>query len=415
MRVLYLDPKFATLRRSAPTRAYSFARHLVAAGHEVTLVGRDSRHLEIGAAVKRNRHLVHRERLDGIDVVLLPIPYAQSFPKWQRLLSYGGYTLASSIAGVALPRPDVVYASSTPLTVGISGLAAARARRVPFVFEIQDLWPAVPIDLGFLSRRSEIAAAEWLERTLYRGADRVVVCSEPARGAVVAGGVPPEKVVLIPNVSELELFDRATPSKDYFRGLGLDGKFVALYAGAMGKSNGVEQLAEAARALQEAGETGIGIVALGFGSQRASLERRARELGLDNLLVPPPVAREEIAGIVAAADVTLTIFAPYKTLQTNSPNKFFDSLAAGTPVITNLDGWLRRLVEENRAGAYVPAGDGKALAEALVSLARRPDLAEMGRNARALAEREFARNLLAERLRETLEEAVARDAARKRG
>src|SRR5215210_4352247 len=181
MNVLYFDPKFATVRRAAPTRAYAFARHLVENGHSVTLVARDMRHLEV--APPPRRRLLHRERVDGIDVVMLNVPYAQSFSKWQRLLSYGGYTLAATLVGAGLPRPDVVYASSTPLTVGVTGLLTSRVKRVPFVFEIQDLWPETAIDLGVLHHRSEIAAAEWLEHRLYRGAEAIVVCSEPVHEA----------------------------------------------------------------------------------------------------------------------------------------------------------------------------------------------------------------------------------------
>jgi glycosyltransferase involved in cell wall biosynthesis len=406
MNVLYFDPKFATARRAAPTRAYAFARHLVEHGHRVTLVARDSRHLEVSPPPRR--YLVHRERLDGIDVVMLNVPYAQAFSKWQRLLSYGGYTLAATLAAVGVPRPDVVYASSTPLTVGISGLVTSRLKRVPFVFEIQDLWPEVAIDLGLLRRRSEIAAAEWLEHRLYAGAEAVVVCSEPVREALLEAGVPAQKVVVIPNISDNVLFGEAIANRAYFASLGLAGKFVALYTGAMGRSNGVLQLVDVARALDGRGEEGIAIVALGFGSERPALEAEAARL--PNLFVPPAVPRSEVAGIVKAADATLTIFAPYKSLETNSPNKLFDSLAAGRPVVVNVDRWLRRIVEENKAGLYAPAGDSDALADALVRLARNPELREeLGRNGRAVAEREFDRELLAGRFRETLEAVAGRN------
>jgi glycosyltransferase involved in cell wall biosynthesis len=402
MKVLYFDPKFATPRRFAPTRAYSFARHLVEHGDQVTVVGLDRRYMEPGRAEPTNGRLFDRETVDGIDVVWVRIPYAQRFSKWKRIMSYGGYTVAAAIAAARVPRPDVVYASSTPLTVGIDGLAFARIRRVPFVFEIQDVWPDVPVSLGFLTNRAEIAAAEWLERTLYRGAERVVVCSESAGELIAGKGVERDKIVLIPNLADVDLFESAEPNGGYFANLGLANRFVAVYAGAMGKANGIDQLAAAARALQALGEDGIAIVALGNGSERPWLEQQASEL--PNLLVPPPVSREEIAGIIRAADATITLYAPYKILETGSPNKFFDSLAAGKPVVVNTNGWLRRLAEENRAGLYARAGDGRALAEALLELARQPELAAaLGRNGRALAEREFNRELLADRFRQTLE------------
>lgn len=407
MKVLYFDPKFATPRRFAPTRAYSFARHLVERGDEVTVVALDRRYMEPGRSLPTGgrRRLFDRETVDGIDVVWARIPYAQRFSKWKRILSYGGYTLAAALAAARVPRPDVVYASSTPLTVGVDGLALARMRRVPFVFEIQDVWPDVPVSLGFLTNRAEIAAAEWLERKLYDGAERVVVCSESAGELLVRKGVERDKIVLIPNLADVQLFHSAEPNAAYFADLGLEGKFVAVYTGAMGKANGVDQLAEAARALRGLGDDRVAIVALGNGSERPWLEQQAREL--PNLLVPPPVPREEIAGIIRAADATITIYAPYEILETGSPNKFFDSLAAGKPVVVNADGWLRRLAEENRAGLYARAGDGNALAEALLELERQPELAEeLGRNGRALAEREFDRELLSERFRGTLEAVV---------
>ena len=407
MNVLYFDPKFATLRRNAPTRAYSFARYLVEQGDRVTVVGLDRRSTEPGRASPPRGRLVDRETVDGIDVIWVGIPYAQRFSKWKRLLSYGGYTLAATLAAARVPKPDVVLASSTPLTVGLNGLAYARARRIPFVFEIQDVWPDVPIELGFLTNRVEIAAAEWLERTLYRAAERVVVCSESAGELLERKGVPAEKIVLVPNLAETELFGSAEPNPGYFEELGLDGRFVALYTGAMGKANGLDQLVDAARTLHERGNERIGIVALGNGSERPWLEQQAA--GLPNLFVPPPVARDELARIVRAAGATITLYAPYKILETGSPNKLFDSLAAGKPFVVNTDGWLRRVAEENRAGLYVPASDGPALADALVSLAEDPELAaELGRNGRALAEREFARDLLAERLRQTLRAVVSR-------
>jgi glycosyltransferase involved in cell wall biosynthesis len=181
-----------------------------------------------------------------------------------------------------------------------------------------------------------------------------------------------------------------------------------VYAGAMGVTNGIDQLVDAAVALREAGEDGVAIVAAGNGTEKERIERRVAELGLDNLIVLPDIPRDEIPLLVGAADVTLTAFAPYPVLQTNSPNKFFDSLAAGKPPIVNLDGWLHRLVEERRVGVYVPAGDGEALAQTLADLAGKPDFVrELGANARKLAEHEFSRDLLADRLADVLEDAVA--------
>jgi glycosyltransferase involved in cell wall biosynthesis len=407
VKVLYFDPKFLTPRHAAPTRAYSIARQLVQRGHQVTMVARDPRWLAVGPTAPPGL-LARRERVDGIDVIWMRIPYEQRFSKWMRLLSYGSYTLAASAAAVGLDRPDVVYASSTPLTSGVPGAFASRLRGVPFVFELQDLWPAVPAALGYLRGGFELALAEALERGLYASADRLVVCSEAVVTALVRRGVPREKILLVPNFSDTDLFQPGEQDGSFRKSHGLEGRFVAVYAGAMGASNGVYQLADAAAALKRRGADDVRIVAVGDGNERAALERRVADEGLDNVLVLPPVPRETMPELVGASDVTLTVFAPHPVLALNSPNKFFDSLAAGKPVVVNVDGWLRGLVEENDAGVYVPGGDAEALAAALADLAQRPErVRAMGENARALAVREFARDLLADRLAVTLEEIAA--------
>jgi glycosyltransferase involved in cell wall biosynthesis len=406
MRILYIDSKFGSPRASSHARVYHFAQRLLERGHEVTIIGRDSGRMELEG--QRHRGMVTRGRLDGLEIVLLKVPYAQAFSKRARMLSYGGFTLGAGLLAATAGPADVVFASSSPLTIGISGVLASRLRRTPFVFELQDLWPAVPIGMGFLTGRKEIGMAEWLERNLYRAAKRIVVCSQEVSDVLVERGIPAEKIVLIPNVSDIEHFSPEIADAAFRGRHGLDGKFLAVYAGAMGVTNGLDQLVDAAVALREAGEDGVTIVAAGNGTEKERIEQRVAELGLENLIVLPDIPREEIPQLVGAADVTLTAFAPYPVLQTNSPNKFFDSLAAGKPPIVTLDGWLHRLVEEKRVGAYVPAGDGQALAETLADLAREPELVrELGRNARTLAEQEFSQDLLADRLADVLEESVA--------
>ncbi|MDQ3778285.1 MAG: glycosyltransferase family 4 protein [Actinomycetota bacterium] len=408
MHVLYFHQYFATRRRSTATRSYELARRLVERGHRVTIVSRDTRMLEAGRDARPPGRLVAREQVDGIDVLFLNVPYANRYATPVRLASFTAFTVAATVAGALERRPDVVFASSTPLTIGAAGLATARLKRAPFVFEIRDLWPAVPVALGALRAKPAVRGAEWLERKLYDAAARIVVLSEGAQHNLEWRGIPADKVVLIPNAADLDVFRPDVVDAGFRARHGLDGRFVALYAGAMGRANGLDQLIDAAAALTAAGDRRVVIVALGDGGERPRLEQRVQQLGLENIRFLPPVPKDELAGIVGAADVTLTIFAPYPVLETNSPNKFFDSLAAGKPVVVNLDRWLRRLVEENEAGVWVPAGNPDALATRLAVLASDPERVErMGRNARALAEREFSRDLMAERLARTLEQAVA--------
>jgi len=408
MRILYFHQYFATRQSAAGTRSFELARRFVEHGHQVTMVSSVAQ-LPKGADGQSARsRLVARDTIDGIDLVLLNVPYSNYFSIPLRLAAFGLFTTGASLAGVFLARPDIVYATSPPLTIGIPGVLAAGAAGVPLVFEVRDLWPEYLIAMGVLRSRPLIAAAEWLERRLYRSADRVVALSESAIDTLADQGVPRDKLIFAPNASDLDLFRPDHVDPDFRGAHGLDGKFVAVYAGAMGRANGVDQLVEAMATLQRAGETSVAAVAVGDGSERPRLVARARELGLENLLFLPPMAKERIAGLVGAADAALELLADYPTFETASPNKFFDGLAAGKPVIVNVDGWLRRLVEDNAAGLYVPADDPTALAAALVALAREPELTRrMGGNARRLAAREFDRDVVAERLCAELERAAA--------
>jgi len=292
----------------------------------------------------------------------------------------------------------------------------------------------VPIEIGVLRNSLVIMAATRLEETLYDAAETVVVCSEASRDNLVGRGYAPDTVALIPNASDCDLFRPDNVDEGWRARNGLEGKFVALYFGAVGPANGLDQLvAAAARLKEEAGESGtdtnddahtaagdgavrpvagvadVRIVVVGVGRDKPHLMRETAERGLDNLLWLDPLPKDELAGVVGAADVTLTIFMDNPAFETNSPDKFFDSLAAGKPVVCNLGGWWKRLVEDEKCGTYVPGGDPAALAATLAALSHEPEMvAEMGRNARALAEREFDRDLLADKLLAILEDATTR-------
>src|SRR2546430_14562548 len=253
------------------------------------------------------------------------------------MVSSGGFTLGAGLLAATAGPADVVFASSSPLTIGISGVLASRRRRTRLVSGPRVLGPPLRSGRGFWAGRTEIRGAEGLERSIYRAARRIVVCSAEVRDVLVERGIPAEKIVLIPNVSDVEHFSPEIADRSFRERHGLDGKFLAVYAGAMGVTNGIDQLVDAAVALREAGEGGVAIVAAGNGTEKDRIERRVAELGLENIIVLPDIPRDEIPLLVGAADVTLTAFAPYPILQTNSPDKFFYSPAAGEAPLVNLD------------------------------------------------------------------------------
>ena len=396
MRILYLHQFFITREGVGGTRSYEFARRFVAAGHEVRMV-------TAGAG---------RGTVDRIEVVGVPGAYsdymtatAMSYPR--RIAAFLRFAAGCALAALRTPRPDVIYATSPPLTMALPAMLAALRHRAPFVFEVRDLWPEAPIQMGALRNPLLRWAARLLERLAYRRAAAIVGLSPGICEGVLAAGVPPERVHLVPNAADLELFSPERNGRALRERLGLGDRFVCGYFGAMGEANDLTSVIEAAAHLRK---REVSFVLLGGGKRRAALERLARERGADNVVFLDPVPdKQTVAELAAASGACLTIFKDVPVLATNSPNKLFDTFAAGRPAIVNMNGWMRELVEGHDAGLYVRAGDALDLSEKVGWLAANPELAErLGRNARALAEREFDREALAGRVLELLER-VGRD------
>jgi glycosyltransferase involved in cell wall biosynthesis len=280
---------------------------------------------------------------------------------------------------------------------------------VPFVFEVRDLWPEALVNVGALTNPLAIWWLRRMARKIYRRADHIVALSPGMKTGIVATGIAQDRVTVIPNASDLDLFRPDLDGAASRRRLGLGDRFAAIYFGAMGHANGLEYAIDAARILAGRGRDDIVFVLHGSGGRRDALEQLARNHGLANVVFSELVPdKEEVARIVAGCDVCLTIYRATKE-HTWSPNKMFDSLAAGKPVLINVPGWLGETIENNRCGLSLDPYRPEALADALEELARnRPLCAEMGRNARALAEREFDRELLAGRLEAVLTQAVDR-------
>jgi len=379
MQILYLHQFFITRAGMGGTRSYEFARRFVARGHRVRMVTAGEGHSTV----------------DGIDVVGVPGAYsdymsATASSDRDRMLAFGRFAAAATAAALRGPRPDVIYATSPPLSIAVPALAAAARWRAPLVFEVRDLWPEAPIQMGALANPRLQRQARALERQAYQRARRVIALSPGIRDGVIATGVPAGKVVLVPNASDLDLFRPAPPPE----------RFLVSYFGTMGEANDLSAVIEAARLLPD-----VPFVLMGDGKRRAELQRSAPA----NVEFPGPAAgKEEVAALAARSSACLTFFKDVPVLATNSPNKLFDTFAAGRPAIVNMDGWMREVVEYHDAGIYVPAGDAAGLAEKLAWLRAHPEAVErMGRNGRALAERDFDRDLLAGRALAVLEE-VAR-------
>lgn len=402
MKILYLHQYFITRSGIGGTRSYEFARYLQRQGHQVTVVTAAPGQVD-------GRRQTRRRTIDGIKVLELSAGYGDPIqgtrlPYSKRIVNFFAFALAAAWAGLFLPKPDVILATSTPLTIGIPGVLISRLRRVPLVFEVRDLWPEAPIQMGALKSPFSIWAARWLERAIYCHSSHIVALSPGMRDGIVATGMAPDKVTVIPNASDLDLFSPHIKGCDFRDKLALNGAFTCLYFGTMGEANGLNFVLDAATELKRRRVTDVAFVLHGDGKERPILEARAVSEALTNVRFSNQMpGKDAIAQLVAAADVCMTIYKNVPILYTCSPNKLFDALAAGKPVLTNMPGWLQDLLEQNRAGVFVEPDNPANFADKILSLRDNPALcAEYGRNARRLAEEKFARAQLARQLEEIL-------------
>lgn len=387
------------------TRSYEFAKHFVRQGHQVTMLTGDSSLPDVKA--EREGAFYRRYTLDGITVIAVKNRYSNYMGFIRRAISFFTFVLFSSIIGLAQKGHDVVLATSTPLTVAIPALLIKKINKIPFVFEVRDLWPEAPIQIGAIRSPALISLLQALERKTYREAEHIVALSPGMQKGVIAAGVDPQKVTVIPNCSDLDLFSEANIEADaltaYKEKYGLDGKLVVLHGGAMGIANGLEYVIEAANLLHKQNEQGIAILLAGDGKTKPQLEALCRQHGLSNVIFTGAIPRKEMPLLLAVSDITITSFKNLPILATNSPNKFFDSLAAAKPVVVNSAGWTKELVEKYQAGFYVDAEKPEELASLLVNVRDgQYDLREMGKRARRLAEEQYERIQLAKQMEAVL-------------
>lgn len=414
MHILYIHQYFASRKGRTGTRSYEFGRHLVGKGHRVTMITSGLANPEFPVPEGRR---YGRHKIDGIRVVSVAGGYndphvGTALNGRRRMLKFYEFARVASHVAKELETPDVVFATHTPLTVGLAGISVSRHFHIPFVFEVRDLWPEALVNVGALTNPAAIWWLGRMARKIYRQADRIVALSPGMKDGIVRTGICPLKVTVIPNSSDLDLFRPDLDGSASRQRLGLGDRFAAVYFGAMGLANGLDYVIEAGRILQERKQDHIVLVLHGGGGKRDELAALARQYNLRNVVFSDLVPdKEEVARIVAGCDVCMTIYRAAKE-QTWSPNKMFDALAAGRPVVINVGGWLGQTIEKNGCGRSLAPDRPEALADALVALSQDPALCqEMGRNARALAEREFGRNLLATRLENLLVQTVGGAAA----
>lgn len=400
MKVLYFHQHFTIPSIGGGTRSYEFAKRLIERGHSVCIVCGEVVKLNLPQSSTKG---ISKGNVDGIEVIQISLPYSNKDSISQRAWTF----LKFSYHGVKIAlkeKYDILFATSTPLTAGIPGIVMKCFRKKKFIFEVRDLWPELPKALG-MKNPFLLWAMNILELLNYRFANACIGLAPGICKGIAKRSSKNKRIEFIPNGCDLDIFKKGNRSN-----LSLEGirptDTVAVFTGAHGISNGLDSVLDAAVELKRLKRTDIILVFIGDGKLKPDLMKRVKSDDLQNCRFYSPVSKPKLNQIISNADIGMMILANIPAFYySTSPNKFFDYISSGLPVLNNYPGWLAEMIKENQCGIAVPPGDAVAFAQGLIHLADNPELRKVyGKNSRDLAERSFSRQDLSDKFVDLLEE-----------
>ncbi len=382
MKILYLHQYFLTPEQGGAVRSYHLAKSLVDNGHEVIMI------------TAHNHLNYHFENIQGIKVHYLPIYYENNLSKLGRIISFIKFILKAYQKAKEVDNIDLCYATSTPLTIGLIALWLKRFQKINYYFEVRDLWPEAPIQLGIVKNYFVKKYLYYLERKIYRNATKIIGLS-PGIIEGIKKVAPTKEIYLLPNFSDCDFFTTEIKNDTIEAKFNVKDKFVISYFGAIGKANHLEYLIQAAELLHIKNNEKIHFVIAGKGSELVKIKEMASKSALSNISFVGFLTKNSIKELLNCTDAIYISFNDIPILETNSPNKFFDGLAAGKVCITNTKGWIKELIEQHKCGFYYPGEDPEKFVELIEPYSQDKNmLLEAQKNARRLAENEFDKTLI---------------------
>lgn len=375
MKILYVHQYFTTPEKGGGTRSYYIAKEMLDRGHSVTMITSD--------LIGKERS---RKSVDGIDVITLPCKYKNSDGSIGRIRSYTLYVIKAIWEILKLPKYDLAFVTSTPLTVGYVARFCQLFLRLPYVFEVRDLWPEFPIQMGAIKSNLLIKYLRAFERRIYNNSLGVIALSPGMEEGVRKTATKCQNIVMIPNMSKPDIFFPRSYNEELASENGLKrDAFKIVYFGSLGKANGIEYILKAAHSLYIK-KANVQFVFLGKGIDSSKIEDYIQKHRDSNVLYLGSKNTYITSDLANCCQASITTFIDLPVLYTNSPNKLFDSLSAGLPIIVNSNGWTRKMVEENECGVYVDPSDPGDLARKICELRSDPELCKrFSSNARALS------------------------------
>ena len=379
-------------------RAFELARHWAEAGHDVSvLTGFPNHPTGVVPAEWRSRlrRLTCHENVGGVDVFrtwLWPLPNRKAH---ERMRNYASFCFSAAMRGMALPRPDVIIASSPQLLVGLAGWSIAFVRQLPLIFEVRDLWPESLTAVGVGDENSLLhQALAAVANFLYRRSDLIVVVTPAFKEHLIQHWqVPAQKISIVENGVETDLFAPASSAANAAlrHELGANGKFLVCYIGTMGMAHGLETLLDAAAELQRRNSNALFLL-VGEGAEKERIKAMARSRGLANVRFLDQQPRETIPAFISASDACLVLLKKTDVFKTVIPTKMLEFMSCARPVILGVDGQARQIIEEAGAGIVIEPENSEALVNAISRLSADRELGtRLGQKGREYIVQHFSR------------------------
>lgn len=398
MHIIYLHQYFNTPSMSGSTRSYEMAKRLVASGHEVHIITSWTKEID--------QSDWFYELIDGIHVHWLPNSYNNKMSFKRRLMAFSKFAIASTRKAISIKDADIIFATSTPLTIAIPAVIASKVKKIPMVFEVRDLWPEVPIAMGILNKSYQIYLAKLLEMWAYNNSEHVIALSPGMKEGVVQAGYPDNKVTVIPNSSDNSLFEVSDTEYDSFiaKNKWLPTGKSLIYTGTFGVVNNVTVAVDIAVELKKR-NSDISIILIGDGIQYDEIIDYAENKGVLNVnfFVKSQAPKHEIPFYLKYASIASSFAIDLPAIQANSANKFFDALAASKPILINYGGWQKDIIENNHCGIVAWKKTVPEIVDELESFLYDDKIYEQACiNSKLLALSEFSRDNLAKKLQTVL-------------
>ena len=381
MKILLLNQAFVSPNEPGHTRHFEMAQFLRSHGHELVIVASDLNY-QTGQRTVERRGLFAEQVIDGVRILRSYIFPALHRSYFWRIISFFSFMFSSVWTALTVKDADIIMGTTPPIFQAVSAWVVAVLRRKPFLLEVRDLWPEFGVSMGVLKNPIVIALARWLENFLYARATHILVNSPAYKEYMLGKGVPENKITYIPYGTDVDMFNPDVDGSPIRAKLGLENKFVVLYAGALGQANDIDTILRAAERLNH--ESKVRFVLFGDGKERARLESESKRMNLSNVIFAGVCAKKEMPLVIASSDVSLAILQDVPMFRTTYPNKVFDYMAAARGTVLVIDGVVRDVIESSDGGIFVRPGNDEQLAKTILDLSNDPQrVKQMGLNARA--------------------------------